>query len=432
MKSKQSYHPGRKGKLAGGFALAVAAIISGFLLLPTASPAVSLSGDSSTYVQSKQEADSTKVLGAYEYLNFAVQDLGNETISFHTGGWLRYDLQGEAFDKRSNSDLQYSYLSFKSKTDNATVNLGRVMVFEGVASERVDGIYAHTDLRKGFGVSAFGGNPVETGEDLPTNSVIYGARLSHQYGDLYQIGISALQEKKESADFRKEGGIDVWVHPIDKVDLTGKSTYNDITKGWMENTYALVLGPFADLRLTSSASWINYDDYFYGTTVSAFTVASDMIQPHEKVRILGEEASYPVTEKVQVSVDYKNYTYDIAGKANYYGGKVRFAAAENGGAGAAYHRMDGQNDELKYNEYRIYAYRKLGSVDVTADIIDVAYDTAINGVKDAYTGSLAAQYALTEAWKLGADVEYSRNPDFDRDVRTFLKVLYRFGAKGGA
>ena len=34
--------------------------------------------------------------------------------------------------------------------------------------------------------------------------------------------------------------------------------------------------------------------------------------------------------------------------------------------------------------------------------------------------------------ELGADVEYSHNPDFDKDIRIFFKVLYHFGAKGGA
>ena len=168
--------PERVCGLLTGTAFAAAAL----LLTPATSPAASLAGDSSTYVQSRESADSTKILGAYEYLDFDVQNIGNETISFHTGGWLRYDLKDEEFGKKTNNDLQYSYLSFKSKTDNTVVNLGRVMVFEGVAAERVDGLYARTDLMYGFGISAFGGNPVEDGNaDLPGDNVIYGGRRAH-------------------------------------------------------------------------------------------------------------------------------------------------------------------------------------------------------------------------------------------------------------
>ncbi len=401
------------------------------LCMPAASWAASLSGDSSTYLQSREAADNSKILGGYEYLDFAVQDLGNDTISFHTGGWLRDDFQTEEYGTKTNSDLQYSYLSFKSKTDNMVVNLGRVMVFEGVAAERVDGLYARTDLKAGFGVSAFGGTPVETNINMPGDNVIYGGRLS-QGGDSYKIGISALKEEKDSQDYRKEEGIDIWAHAMDKVDITGRSSYNDITKGWMEHTYVLMLGPFANMRFDTTASWINYDDYFFRATTSALSVINGQILDGEKVRILGESASYQATDNVSIVADYKNFDYSIEGAANYYGGLVKYSDQDSGGAGLGYHRMNGATDKVRYNEYRVYGYKKLGKFDFTADLLDVVYDAPIFGVKDSYSGSLAAQYDLAEAWKLGADVEYSHNPDFNKDVRGMVKLLYRFGAKGGA
>jgi hypothetical protein len=420
-----------KGPLVKRTASMAAAVLLLSLLIPRSSAALSLSGDSSTYAQSRETSDQKKILGGYEYLDIAVQNIGDETISFHTGGWLRYDLQ-EAEDpgKRSDSDLQYSYLSFKRTTGNTVVNLGRVMVFEGVAAERVDGMYARTDLLGGFGVSGFAGSPVET-ELVETsgNNVIYGGRLS-QGGELYRIGVSALKEEKNSQDYRLEQGVDLWVHPLEKVDVTGRSSYNGLTEGWMEHAYALLLGPFAGLRLDTTASWINYDDYFYRTTTRAFTLQTGLVEPHEKLRILGEEASYALTDTVTVAADYKNFDYDIAGAADYYGGKLRYTVTDSGGAGVSFHRMDGETGRLRYNEYRIYGYKKLGRCDVTADVLDIAYANPINGVNDSLSAVLAGQYALSDALKLGADFEYSKNPDFDKDIRAFFKVLYHFGAGG--
>ena len=413
-------------------ALTAAALMLILLIVPSLSRAASLSGNSSTYLQSREDVDKTQILGGYEYLDFAVQDLGLETISFHTGGWLRYDFEGEDYGAKSTSDLQYSYLSFKSKADNTIVNLGRVMVFEGVAAERVDGAYARTDLKGGFGISAFGGSPVETNADIPGNNLIYGGRLSQQLGDWYKIGVSALKEEKNSSDYRKEEGLDLWVHPFSKVDLTGRSSYNEITKGWMENTYVLLLGPFEKLQLNTTASWISYDDYFFRATTSALQTMNGFILPGEKVTILGETASYPVTDKVLVTADYKNFDYNLAGTANYYGATAKFTLPESAGAGAGYHRMDGETDLLRYDEYRVYGYKKLDKLDFTADIIDVVYDTEINGIKNSYSASLAAQYAITPVWRVGADVEYSHNPEFNADTRAFLKLLYQFGSKGGA
>ncbi len=416
---------------AVGFTIAAAL----FAVQPAISWAVDLSGDSNTYVGSRQTADGEKILGGYEYLDLAVSDLGSDTVSFHTGGWLRYDLKGEEFGNKTNNDLSYSYLSFKSKTDNTIVNLGRVMVFEGVAAERVDGLYARTDLAGNFGVSAFGGSPVETNINEPGNNVIYGTRVSHQIPGLYIVGLSYLQEKKNSEDFRKEEGVDLWFRPLDKVELFGWSKYNAETRNWMDITYNLGLGPFAALKLNTIASWISYRDYFDGTTNPAFGFKPDVINPSEKVAILGEEAVYSLTNETSVSVDYKGYTYDIAGDAKYYGATVRYGA-ESGGAGLSYHQMDGGTDRLKYKEYRVYGYRKIGKTDLALDLLDVAYAAEINGVKNAYSASAAAGYELTDNLKAVLDAEYSKNPDFDKDIRVFLKLMYKFdlghGAQGGA
>ncbi len=416
---------------------AVLAVLGALLILPAASEAVDLTGTSSTYLLSRQTANDDRLFPLYEYLNFSVNNnVGKDSISFQFGGSVRYDLNSnELFGKDKNSDLQYAYLSYRAAESNAIVNLGRVMVFEGVAAERVDGVYARTDLQSNLGISAFGGVPVETGIDEAGNNTIYGARLSHQMPGIYRIGISALKEEKNSEDFRKEEGIDLWLRPVNKVELLGKSNYNAITKDWMENTYLLALGPFAKLRLNTTASWIDYESFFglldaatgrSSATTSVFSFQPGILDPNEKVRILGEEAAYGLTDNVGISLDYRAYSYEIAGDAKYYGGNVRYTVATSGGAGLSLHRMDGDADRLKYDEYRVYAYKKIDKTDIALDVIDVNYDRAINGVSNAYSVSLAAVYELTKKLKVGADVEYSKNPDFDKDVRAFLKAIYRF------
>ena len=63
------------------------------------------------------------------------------------------------------SDLQYAYLSFKSKTDNTIVNLGGSWSLKALPRRGWMALYARTDLMGGFGISAFGGIPVETDID---------------------------------------------------------------------------------------------------------------------------------------------------------------------------------------------------------------------------------------------------------------------------
>ena len=88
----------------------------------------------------------------------------------------------------------------------------------------------------------------------------------------------------------------------------------------------------------------SYKDYFTATTLNAFQLTSGgvgEIDPNEKLALIGEEASLSFG-KTNVSVDYKKYDYDIAGSANYYGGKVAYTGAQSNGSGLAYHRMDGE------------------------------------------------------------------------------------------
>ncbi len=400
--------------------------------------AASLTGNSNTYLLSREGANDTNLMPLYEYLDLAVQDLGSESLSAHFGGWFGFDLTNNSSfgnGEKTGNDLQYGYLSYRAKQNNAVVNLGRVMVFEGVAAERVDGVYARTDLKGGFGISAFGGAPVETGNpDLPGNNVIYGARISHQNAGTYAIGLSYLKEDKDSNTFREEEGIDLWFKPMNKVEVMGRSSYNAETKGWMEHSYYLVLGPFDKLRFNTEASWINYADYFAGATSNVFKFApGGPIDPNEKVNILGEEVFYTINQNWAASVDYKNYSYDIAGSANYYGAKVTYSKPKTYTAGASIHRMDGETDRLKYDEYRVYASMKMmEKLDVTVDLFDVKYKEAINDVTNAYSAAVAAGYELMERLKVGVDVEYSKNPDFNKDVRLLAKVNYGFDFGGGA
>ncbi len=402
-----------------------------FQLLPAVVFAVALEGASRSYLLARESNSSNRLLPGYEYLDLAIGEEAGKDLSIHFGGWTRYDFRQET----GKTDLQYAYVSYKRKYDNSIVNLGRVLVYEGVAeAERVDGGYARTDLIGNFSVSAFGGAPAETGIDLPGNNVIYGGRLSHQMPDVYRIGVSALKEEKNSTDFRKEEGIDLWFRPIDKVELMGRSTYDSVTRGWMEHAYNLVLAPFDKFRLITDASRYDYAAYFRTATSAALQFTPGLLDPNEKACSVGEAVSYAATDRVSVFANYRFYRYSIAGDASSYGGRVHYSAGRDAAAGVSVNRMDGDTERLKYTQFSLYGLRRFGKINLALDFIDVVYDERISGDKNAYSVSLAAAYDLTQSLRLGVNVEYLNNPLTDRDIRAFAKIIYRFGVKlgGGA
>lgn len=411
-----------------------------FLAQPHPGLAVDLSGQSRTYLQSRETTDSQNHLPFYEYLNFEANDLGQKDISFHFGGWLRLDLWDETYGTKSASNLQYAYLTLRRDKGNGQLDMGRVFVREGVASILIDGAYVRTDLKGGFGVSAFGGVPVDPDFDRRGGDSVYGARINHSMPDRYVLGLSYLKEENSHEGYREETGLDLWVRPMQKVELTGSSSYNALTYGWAEHAYALSLGPMKNVRVIGTVSNIRYGDYFTPSTTTAFMLNPAIIDPDERLTAIGGAVSYapklPIPYgTITASADYKAYAYNIAGHADYFGANLAYAEARTFGLGLSLHRMAGETDRLRYYQSQAYAFRKFGPGDLSATIGTVFYDTEINGVSDAYSFILAGGYQATKKLRLALDFEYMKNPYFDSDFRGFVKMVYNFdfhpGAKGG-
>ncbi len=403
------------------------------LILYAPAYAGSINGESKTILRMGKTADDRNSYPLYEYLNLGVaNETGGGSVSGNLGGWGRVDLRDRIGDRYTNTDLQYGYVSYQGNKNNLMLNAGRQFVAEGVATERVDGVHLRSDLAGGFGAAAFVGAPVVVEPDFRGGNVIYGGRVTHSIPEYYTIGLSALRtDDNGNSRIREESGIDLWFHPIKQIDVVGRSAYNAITSGWLEHAYMATFSPLSNLRFSADLSNINYRDYFYQTTTRAFSLTKGLLEPNEKVFALGGGVDYTPIEKVNISIDYKNYAYDIAGAARNYGGKATFTLPESFLAGLAVHRMDGENAKLRYMEYRLFASKKLGKVDLTADFFDVDYDSPINGIKQTYSASVAASYTITDSIKLSADIDYSKTPDFDRNLTGMLRFTYAFDKQFG-
>ena len=397
-------------------------------LVLTASPAFAgaLTGESTSYLRYRETMDGSHQLPLYEYLDFKIDGLNSSGASFHFGGWGRIDFEDKTLDKQFEGDIRYAYLSCMRYTANTTFKLGRIPVFEGIANEIIDGLFARTDLKAGFGYSVFIGRPVETDFFKDNGDKIFGTRLQHEVRGIYRLGVSYLREWGNE-DSREEEAIDLWLRPLDKASLTGRSSFNTQSSGWMEHDYRLNLGPFSNLTMNFSTSRINYKDYFKASTSSAFKFEPDIINPDEKAVIFGAGIGYSMSQNIVFSGDYKLYNYHIAGNADYYGGRISCQLFKTSRVGFGYHRMSGPADRLRYSEFKGFVSDKRGPADVTIDVFVVNYDKAVNDVRTATSVSAGAGYELSPAVRFGADFEYSHDPFFDHDWRGSLKLVYNFG-----
>jgi len=409
----------------------VGALAFGTLLVsvPKAHAAnITYTGEFNTLLRMGKDVNKRELYPVYEQIRLQADKTlaDGSALSFQLGAWGRLDLADKSSSHDTEGDIQYALLSYQGAKNNLVINLGRQFVAEGVAAEILDGLYIRQDFKAGFGAAAYVGRPVMTTVHEKDVDTVYGARLSHTLPNYYTIGLSVLKSDRDSDRYREEEGIDLWVRPMDGLDLTGRTSYNSITTGWMEHAYALSYTPIESLKLSVDLANINYRHYFHNMTMAAFSLKNGAINPDENMVSIGGSVAYDLTKDLTVTADFKNYDYKILGQSNYYGGKVSYQLPESLMLGAGFYRMDGDTSRLRYNELRTYVSKKLGKTDLTADFITLMYDKSVAGMKNSYIVTGAASYAFGKKVKAGADIEYSRTPDFDNQLRGILKLSYLF------
>ena len=417
-------------------ALGVGAVVMASSLLwaaPLIASDYSASGELNTIFRMRPTIYEKNFYPVYEYLRLNMTNnlADGAGVSFFLGAWGRADLGDKSTSSSTDGDLQYAYLTYRAPKNNTTVTIGRQFISEGVAAERVDGLYLRSDFLYGFSASSFVGNAV-VAEALPEpeyrgGTLIYGARLSQSNKKYYTVGLSALKGNRDGdSSYREEEGIDLWLRPFEQIDLTGRSTYNSITKGWMENSYALTYSPLTTLRFGADYANINFKDYLYNVTTSALSILNPIWKDNETQTAIGASVAYTGIKNLTVAGSYKFYSYDKSGDASYFGGKASYSFPDALVVGGGLYRMDGATDKLRYYEYRAFASKKIGPADLTIDAMNVNYDKSLNGVSNSYTITGTAGYEFNRKFKAGATVEYSKTPDFDREVQALVKATYTF------
>jgi len=90
--------------------------------------------------------------------------------------------------------------------------------------------------------------------------------------------------------------------------------------------------------------------------------------------------------------------------------------------------------EDRYWEVTAYGTTAFGPLQVSAGAEHVVYEKEINGETDSTTGKLGVGYAASASLDLSASVEYGQTPEYDREVKGFLAMTWRYDApvkKGG-
>lgn len=414
-------------------ALSVLALLGAALAVnapPAAATDISL--ESRTYLPARgTDGESTHAL-LYEYLTLDAEDIVRPGVYLRVGGWGRIDLADETFGRKSNSELQYAFVGWRAPRLNAEARVGRLSLTAGVARHEVfDGMLLGSDLPAGFDVTFFGGIPVEAGEDGHSSDTLYGGRVSQGRAGLYRIGASYLKQQNDGDDMREEAGLDLFLAPLPLVEVTGTSLYNVADEAWARHDYRLVLGPFVKrVRFTATWASTDYVAYFKEPMNRALLPIEDA--KHDR---FGGGVELVLGLGVTLAGDYAWFRAPDEGGSDgsTFGARLDWAGAR-ATAGAGYRQVHGEALEDRYEEISAHATTALGPVRLSLGAEYVKYNLAINGETNSMTGKLGLSYAASKSLELSASAEYGQTPEYDREIKGLLAVLWRYDAsmkKGG-
>jgi hypothetical protein len=399
---------------------------------PPAAAATDISLESRTFIPARgTDGESTHAL-VYEYLSLDARGLLQPGLYLRVGGWGRVDLADETYGRKSNGELQYAYLGWRAPVLNAEVRAGRLSVTSGVARhEVVDGLLFGSDLPAGFDVTLYGGIPTEVGEESRSKDLLYGARVSQGRAGLYRIGASYLKEENGGDVAREEAGADLFFAPHRLVELTGTSLYNLADEAWARHEYRLVLGPFAKtVRLTASWAATDYAAYFKEPMNRALIPIED--DEHDRI---GGEIEFFFGPSFTLALEYFGVHEPKEGEhdGDMYGARLDWSGSTTA-AGAGYRLVRGESIDHRYQEISAHASRSFGALRVALGAEYVKYEEKINGENYGTSGTLGVSYAASGSLELSASAGYGQTPEYDREIKGLLAVLWRYDAsmkKGG-
>lgn len=382
---------------------------------------------SRTYMQLHEDTKGSRYAPLYNYIELELTNMKRGQFNFYSAGWVKYDMKTSTDRYRERDELTYAYLNYSPFEDRRlTVNVGRQIVFEGLASEQIDGIFTRWEFTPQTGMSLFYGIPVETESDGRKADLIYGSRIFKRVQDRAEVGLSFLKETNAGKRYREEAGMDLWLLLTDKVEFQGYSSFNNLTHGWMEQIYNIRFSPGRELSMTGLFSHTDYNNTFSKTTLSAFSPEYAGI--NEKLTKTGISAEYKPGKALTSVFDITRYEYKNSGSAIYYGAKL-VKRLFDASVGASLHRMEGKTIKLRYTEARLYAAMRVKRFDLSVDTINLHYDSPYNNLRNAYNISGTIAYALNYSLSMSLTFDHGKDPDFSSNTKALLAIIYNRNSK---
>lgn len=385
-----------------------------------------------TFSRSTGSGTSSQVAPVYEYLKLDVEGLGVKELSLHVYGWGRFDAADSGYyDKRSDGSLMYGYLEYADAYQDRILRLGRQHVFEGVADNAIDGLRVRSDLGNQLSISAYGGLPVATADELHRGGdIIWGGRLAHRLEAFSDVGVSYKRIGDNGNTISSMVGIDSsFFLPMD-MSLHGNSVRNIETAGWAEHNYELQIRA-GNFTISPLFELFEYNHYF-GDMAPAAGPFLSLAHSDERLQVMGANFDWRLSKSWTIGAKAKDYRYEVNDAARYVSASVSWFGEALSGAGGEVGYMQGGAADNNYLLMRMFCSLDRLADDIWVDsvgldVLYTLYDQDIYGKNSSYCISICSGKKLDDNLEIKLSADYSVDPYFDSDIRAMVALAYRFG-----
>jgi len=416
-----------------------------FLLLPLlvagSARAADYSLSSNTYLRyyERELAGGNKNTFAplYEYLSADAANLGGTPVAFHFYGWGRVDLADPSGSGKESGDLGSAYLEYLHPKGNAQLKLGRFFLAEGVAVETLDGAFFKVTTPLGFGISGYGGAPVEQSilDNVSPGGSLYGGRLFFNRSGATEIGVSYLKEKGpfQGKDRELYGG-DLWLRVVPAVEITGQATYNKSTRGMASQRYALRIVPGGRFDISGGYEAYSYKDLFQTALHPIFISPSTPVDNADKVKTIFGVLDWEVVSGLTLELAAKNIRHDKEnpGKANRGEAGIRYAFNERKDVfGLSAAAVTSDREENEYQEFRGFVSFSPSKFRFSIDALTQQFKKEIEGKKRAHQVVASAGYKVRPYLSVSGDLTYTQSSTFQQDYAGLVRATLELGTATG-
>lgn len=429
----------------------LASCASLLLLVPLAVEASEFSAGGLTLLRLEQRdigSETKRIAPLTQFARLDAAGIGSEALSLHIAGWGRADLADESTSSDTLAGtLEYGYMQYRHPTANARIRVGRFLHSEGGVMEHVDGISLRSDLLhdySGLAASLYAGVPVSQNKGTSVRgSSIFGGRLSHRVEKIMELGLFASQETgmlrtgpdTDLKDYRRIMGGDLWLLPLESLEIEGRTQYDAAGNGFAESLLRLSWQAAKSLSVTGSYRQNDLKALYSSTNLrSLFNPNTD-----EKSKQYAGSATYSFQFPLQLTVDASTTDRDSRSNSARLGFDLRSVMSEKALiAGLGFHHVSagdlktGQEGvaATDYSEFRHFITYGSGSFTAGYDMVAHLYADEMNGKKSGYEIMVTGGYKVTPIIRLSADVTVADTPQAEREVRGLIRLActYEKGA----